>query len=71
MLLEGLGTTPVEDWAIATQPWLEVLASTNVVVHILAYDHRINVNDKFSLEIISDEAALLIECLREHQQDVC
>jgi pantothenate kinase len=68
VLLGGFGWAPVEAWAIASQPWRQLLDSTAMKVQIMTFDVRIAVDENLSLESISEEAIALIECLQRHQQ---
>nr|OQO18270.1 hypothetical protein B0A51_13884 [Rachicladosporium sp. CCFEE 5018] len=68
IMIAGIGTSPVERWAIITPWWREFLATTDSKVRMLAFDHPIAANDEVVLDTFSEQADVLLEVLSLHLQ---
>lgn len=72
ILIAGIGTPRIEEWAIVTNWWRGFLATTASSLRILTFDHSLVPNDDVKLEAFVETGDALLACLSKHmmQQEV-
>ncbi|KAF2116999.1 tetratricopeptide repeat domain-containing protein [Lophiotrema nucula] len=69
VLIGWPGFGSVEEWAIRSTSWRSFLRTTGSRVKFMTFDLALTIDDKFSLESVSEEGNTLIEALRDHQAE--
>ncbi|KAF2232579.1 tetratricopeptide repeat domain-containing protein [Viridothelium virens] len=68
VLINGIGMSPVEDWAIFSQPWTETITNCGCRIKFLSFDYEAILDDKFSLEFFHKQGEILLNSLLRHYE---
>ena len=65
VLIPGVGTAPVQEWAVCQPSWLSAVQQDQTRLRILGFHYQILIDDQFSWQLFLDQGANLLRELSQ------